>query len=860
MDSQHRLTPPTRVGAMIQPGVTANLPAVFLRSIGLAVILFSSLVWLRPHYTQSPFILTWPTKLDHGNVYCHWDTGHGFQSQEWLSNTLVAHAESHKHGMHLPSLPIQRLRVRTTSTNPTPIVPSHMTVGNTDVLAGTTVSPRILRPLSDRTLSSIQFDGRSDYIACSQPLRVRPHDPFTISFWFRRDSNEPVAQTLVSTWTANRMYTAFFMGWGTDGTWRLSGNCDDISVGNLLTDTWYHLVLSHSPNRTRVYLNTSLIAEVSNLSFDTQGPLIIGRQGELAAEYFHGQLANFRIYPCECQGEEVEREFKLESSLDTIDRSVIRLPQDSIRADSPRGGLSLTQISSSKLPVLVETVIPFQSKWQITRSSRVHIAAHLMCVIGLLLAINSFRRFVKLHRHAPAVARMGVVFFLLCTTPSFLFLGVTYPGYFNNDAMECWSQALSAQMDDLHPVIYLLHLKALSILWPSLAAATLFQICCFGLVFSTLLAWLYHRGLSRFRLFFVALTLGSLPALVIYNCYPQKDVLSSLLLIAVASIFYVLAIRKQEQGLTRISNSLLIAFGTLIALFSSMRYNNNFNIIIIPVVIAALRLIPLRQIVGLWLIATSVFIFTQIFLPKALEVQPKPPFFFQGMAITNPLAALLNAPKSSDIDVSEDERSRLHQLFGLNADQIRAAYQPHDANYIFYQPTSRIGNVPSPEDRSWLTWFYIRKLVLRYPHIFLGDRIMMFTQAIWSPPYTFVNFRDKYHIIRKCVGVTGYTFYPHSYIPGLNSAADKFVLSVERRRHLFWNSAPGLLLCFLSVVLNRWLPHTAIFSLIILLQVPIIFVSMPMAYFKYVHFLYPMMLLVPLLAYQEITNKRRRSI
>lgn len=411
-------------------------------------------------------------------------------------------------------------------------------------------------------------------------------------------------------------------------------------------------------------------------------------------------------------------------------------------------------------------------------------------------------------------------------------------------------------MNDIHPAIYHLHTKILKLIWNSHEVMTAFQIVVMSSVFAGMLTYARTCGVNKYFTGCVALALGFAPGIFIYNCYPQKDVLSTALCLIWAFAIFHMHRTKVIDGVVKYSLLKIVVAGVFLALFATVRYNNIINIIAIPAILFTFRLLPWRSLVSLMIVAAVAFVAFQLFLPRVLGVTSASPNYFQGMAMTNPLAAIVQYP-GDECKLTPEETAKLQEIFGLSIAEIKSLYQPVDANYLFFHERNRIGALELPEDKHWLMNFYIRRLGIHYPHVFMGDRTTMFTNAVWGPSYTFFDISTNLHTVHSSVGVTGYSFQPHSLLHNQLPRANRLVQSSEKRKFIWWNSSFGLFCLVGALLLNRWLPSTAIFAIVVLVQVPLLFAAMPMAYFKYVHFLYPMAVIIPLMIAIEIKTRHK---
>lgn len=847
--------------------------AAILTSVFVTILSFVILCAARPHTRELGLSVEWNTPIKNGNVFCQWDTGYGYNHREWRRGDFIPYGTGHIFAMALPSQTIQKLRLKTSFVGANAPTPDSFVVGTrgVDDSHAFTMAP-LRNRTGDSSFFAATFNGTSSYIEHPEVLRSDPSQPFSVSLWFRRSSQQSGMQELLSNWTGKTQANAFFLGWTHGGYWRISPEC---GIGNIKTEPiepnhWYHVTVTHTPQRTRLYLDASLVAELQNLQFDTSGPLVVGRQGELPGEYFSGSMGPVVIHRRELNEADVEEQFFATPKANG--GQLLDVPSQGIPhvSNGVKHDITLGKPTThSELPQVADFVCEFEKGLQTTRLNMFQLIAQttLALVVGLLtgLIISSniagrwqVRQLVRPLSWSKPV-RSFIVYFLIVSFPSFLFFAIQFPGIFNNDALECWCVATTGIMDDVHPVIYHLHTKMLKLIWNSHEVMTAFQIFAMSSVFAGMLAYARTCGVSKYLTFCVAIALGFAPGIVVYNCYPQKDVLSTLLCLIWAFAIFHLHRCKVLFGLKQYSLLKIASAGVLLAVFATMRYNNVINIVAIPLALLIFQLLFWRQLILLTIVGVVSFVAFQSILPRVLGVTSSSPNYFQGMAMTNPLGALLKYP-GTECKLTPEETEKLQAIFGMPVKDIQDLYQPLDVNYLFFFNRCKLRLLESPEDKRWLMNFYIRRLGIHYPHVFMGDRTTMFTNAVWAPLYTFFDISLQPHTIHSSVGVTGYSFQPHSLLPDQKPRLDRLIQSSEKRKFIWWNSSFGLFFVVGALLLNRWLPSSALFAIVILVQVPLLFAAMPMAYFKYVHFLYPMAVIIPLMIAIELKTRHKPSV
>jgi len=163
---------------------------------------------------------------------------------------------------------------------------------------------------------TLKFDGTNDY-ASGFGSSIVPTSTvqYTVSMWVYRTRNNVGYEELLSQWTSANSGNSFFFGFNNSNV-RFTDNWSDVVVsgaGN--TNIWMNLVGVYTVSNAFIYLNGVLVAtRGSGFSYTGTGPLILGRQGELASEYFGGNISNVLIYNKALSATEVAQNYEAQKS------------------------------------------------------------------------------------------------------------------------------------------------------------------------------------------------------------------------------------------------------------------------------------------------------------------------------------------------------------------------------------------------------------------------------------------------------------------------------------------------------------------------------------------------------------------
>jgi hypothetical protein len=163
---------------------------------------------------------------------------------------------------------------------------------------------------------TVKFDGSNDYITTGvSGIVPTSTTAYTVSVWCYRNTNNSSYKELLAQWTTANSGNSFYFGFQNSDV-RFTDNWNPITVagaGN--TNVWMNLVGVYTVSNAYIYLNGSLAAtKGSGFTYTGTGPLIIGRQGELDAEYFDGNISNVLIYNRSLSATEVSQNYEAQKS------------------------------------------------------------------------------------------------------------------------------------------------------------------------------------------------------------------------------------------------------------------------------------------------------------------------------------------------------------------------------------------------------------------------------------------------------------------------------------------------------------------------------------------------------------------
>jgi hypothetical protein len=184
----------------------------------------------------------------------------------------------------------------------------YLDAGNTvSYTSGSTVWNDLSRSQTNGTLingpafatGSIIFDGTNDYV----DTVYTPPAIFSISTWFRNDTTYDVFNRgVLSTYKTNDFRGFYLATAGPSSPYPVSpaglnlwfnGN-GRVGIPGLITGQWYNICITSSGSQILAYLNSAVVASVSNATTH-QDVLNIGRS-RFNTNYWLGNIATTQVY------------------------------------------------------------------------------------------------------------------------------------------------------------------------------------------------------------------------------------------------------------------------------------------------------------------------------------------------------------------------------------------------------------------------------------------------------------------------------------------------------------------------------------------------------------------------------------
>ena len=156
----------------------------------------------------------------------------------------------------------------------------------------------------------VYFDGSGDYANVGNTV-IDGLNEFSIGIWYNR-ARKNVNEKLVSEWYSANVGGSFYLGFTEDNFITFTDSWANTGVSCACNaNSWIKISAISTTTNAHIYVNGVLKASKgSPITFDTTGaPFVIGRNGEMDDEYFHGKITEVMVYNYALSNTEVERNF-----------------------------------------------------------------------------------------------------------------------------------------------------------------------------------------------------------------------------------------------------------------------------------------------------------------------------------------------------------------------------------------------------------------------------------------------------------------------------------------------------------------------------------------------------------------------
>jgi len=461
----------------------------------------------------------------------------------------------------------------------------------------------------------------------------------------------------------------------------------------------------------------------------------------------------------------------------------------------------------------------------------------------------------------------------LSTTGVFTFwlLG-QWPGAMQNDSFAQWTQLKTLEINNVLPWMYTMAVLAATQVADTPATISVLQILASAFLGSTLLFFALRAGVSRavigvfWFLFTFSIPVG------LYNVTMFKDVPFAQCTLLWAFIFYRLWMRKEDSGPMSPNPATLCGFVGLLMIFL-IRHNGFLFVFAIPLGVLAVGLFERKRALQFVIASWLTFVVLQFGVANLIGAHERTDYSrLEFWMKAGPLFGLFANPGGYHTVDPVGDWQRIERF--VEVETIKREYRRGSFEPLFYRHRSEdAGDVYRD-----LSALYDERSVDNAP-ILIGDKAYLFATIIGPFRGTYLWSND----LRERRFLTNRLWWNRRFIPRWGEMTMLHTLEhaprsrlayelqekiwnrsrefagVLRGQFVYWNAVVPFVLLIMFAAAYKWLPGTALFSIVVLFQVPFVAVAATAYHYRFIFFVHFCGFFVVPLALAEIRHRRARS-
>ncbi len=441
------------------------------------------------------------------------------------------------------------------------------------------------------------------------------------------------------------------------------------------------------------------------------------------------------------------------------------------------------------------------------------------------------------------------VFFLISSFIFLIWLLAFYPAIMTRDSMDSWRQASTNNYSNWHPYIFSFYLKILSSFSNSPAAIVMFQVFISAILSAYAFFKLYQIKDKRVAIVAFVLFTSSIPV-GLYNITIWKDIIFSQLVVCWGMITYFFI----KNGKKDLNYSSIYLLSFLLFFTSTVRYNGIIFLLIIPSLFYLGKILDLKKSLFFLLTTLTIFFSINSIFQKVFAIENTKQLLNLSYKIHLDAAILKSDNYSYGNNKAEFPLSELYKLIPL--ENLTKDYQCFNSNSILF---SKDMHQELLKDETYYNKvdYISNRLISNNIALSLADRLCIFKSTLLSEGTLYYNALDSEtsEDNDQALNISQNSKLPaiHSWLKHFISTSKTFPLNL-----LFWNLTFPLLLFSFSLY-KGYRKDQALFyySLILTIQLPILFLTITANEFRYFYFLYlGSFFLLPMLTKDSSLNSK----
>jgi hypothetical protein len=451
-------------------------------------------------------------------------------------------------------------------------------------------------------------------------------------------------------------------------------------------------------------------------------------------------------------------------------------------------------------------------------------------------------------------------------------LVIYYPGSYTPDTLDAIRQFSYMKINDwfsfLHPLTYLFLYQ----FYPDIISIGIAQILLCSFVFADIISYFYtnFRISSNFKVLLFSsfvIFISTISSVIYYNFFYMRDIPFSIIHLYFAFYVFKICMDSGKIPLTQHQIISLLGIGFVLSLYRGEGWIIMIVAFIALFVYGKMNLKSLSKL--LLFSCVSIFVLNNS-LPNLLKFHFTSKEEYNLTLVAYPLGFILREGKnyiSSNYEEDKEILSKVVDIEGIqkHTNSYEIAVFQHEGNYW-------------KRDASKEDWqqFYKRasKIFLENPHLFLAARTANFISQlfIFDKRAEKINDSGRFELTaQECTRHKKENKWCNLYCDNVMLGILKMLPQCQGKEacghtplmilekfnfQWHWNSVFALVMSIVVLCLYKYLPVSAVAASIILSRIPLVFLTAPYAFFRYVYSLYLFGLFILLFVAFEIFERR----
>ncbi|KKQ94454.1 MAG: hypothetical protein UT66_C0017G0017 [candidate division CPR2 bacterium GW2011_GWC1_39_9] len=423
------------------------------------------------------------------------------------------------------------------------------------------------------------------------------------------------------------------------------------------------------------------------------------------------------------------------------------------------------------------------------------------------------------------------IFFSISFSWLLLWLLAFWPGIMSLDSFVSWQQSSTGHYSNWHPYVYGIYFFILRQTYDSPAIIALFQI----ILFSLLTAWAFSKFVNltskrkRIIIYSVYFFLIFSVPVSLYAITLWKDIVFSYLIIFWGLFFYLKILSKKQ-----VDSYLLVSSLSLVLVFSAtVRHNGIIFILFIPLLAYLSGIMDRKKTAYFFVLSFFVVVLLKTTVPSILGVNMSKKVLDNSYKLQ-----IISAIVSSNyyLDRSPYPIDELNKLLPLK--NMKQDYRCQTLDFALADKELNPQAFNDPEFQKRFDAIFYSLAINNIPNV-AADRMCIFTSMLTGQGIASQNLLEKdvnFSLFPDKLGLKADSKFPVMKYYLAKAVSQSLFIPYSL---FFWNMILSFSLFFFALIYS-FRRNKAIFyySIIIMLQVPFLFLTVTANDFRYYYFVY----------------------